>query len=347
MRRHKDAAAKRRRARAVIEERLQSHMAQRDQRQSPVTTSPSPSGAGGVVGLGKLAEADAALAVLQANQQILRQLTGEGGTMGSPNTAARTNKVELPALSDNNMGTKQQVHGEEIAPSVVPAFTPPNGGCDVPTMGALYGGVIGVDWGAAPVSQPGLQQLHQGPPPPTPEDPLQTGLCELYLDLLLQEEAETPTHGAAQHYYKKVEAGAHAHDHSQAHSMDIQLDFRECCRFLPAEARAALKKLDVDGNGKISTAEILHAAEEKRRLEWQFYTLVMAGLLVCGCIFGSALMASFLSQSTTVSTQGFLVPSGTGQIAQTVEATESIPLALAPLLGRDDLGRLQQVNSLG
>lgn len=163
--------------------------------------------------------------------------------------------------------------------------------------------------------------------------------------MLLQDE-ESLRRDAGGMPWDLVKAGSHAHDASKAELLDVQLDIERCCQGLPEEVQARLHRLDSDGNGKVSAAEILHAVHEKNELERINYWLgwVSIGLLLG--IFALTFVAASLLQPTDV-IDGALAAYGanpkSGRVLQTAEAFQAAPLALAPML---DAQQLERVNHL-
>jgi len=97
-----------------------------------------------------------------------------------------------------------------------------------------------------------------------------------------------------------------------------------------------------DGNGEISLAELLHAADELRKKSKTIIFLCVGLVLLVLGIFMTSIAGSAMAQNTEAA-KGALAAKGSTAIVATAVATESVPLVLSPLLGATDLQRVSEV----
>ena len=147
-------------------------------------------------------------------------------------------------------------------------------------------------------------------------------------------------------FYSKADIGSHARGTDETNIKDVQLDYETCCADLDHKTKKALRRLDTDGNGKISTAELLHAGEDHQHLRQKVIFFVIIIALIALLLFASCYLAVVLSQPITVTPGGQMAVPGApekGKILETADATEKIPVAFAPLLSLADMGRVNTI----
>ena len=147
-------------------------------------------------------------------------------------------------------------------------------------------------------------------------------------------------------FYSKADIGSHARGTDETNIKDVQLDYETCCADLDHKTKKALRRLDTDGNGKISTAELLHAGEDHQNLRQKVIFFVIIIALIALLLFASCYLAVVLSQPITVTPGGQMAVPGApekGKILETADATEKIPVAFAPLLSLADMGRVNTI----
>ena len=97
-----------------------------------------------------------------------------------------------------------------------------------------------------------------------------------------------------------------------------------------------------DGNGEISLAELLHAADELRKKSKAIIFLCVGLVLLVLGIFMTSIAGSAMAQNTEAA-KGALAAKGSTAIVATAIATESVPLVISPLLSATDLARVSEV----
>jgi len=97
-----------------------------------------------------------------------------------------------------------------------------------------------------------------------------------------------------------------------------------------------------DGNGEISLAELLHAADELRKKSKAIIFLCVGLVFLVLGIFMTSIAGSAMAQNTEAA-KGALAAKGSTAIVATAIATESVPLVLSPLLSATDLARVSEV----
>jgi hypothetical protein len=208
----------------------------------------------------------------------------------------------------------------------------------LPSMGTIGGEVTLSTQGLVPT-------LDLAPTPALTQETMEKmAYRDAYVKLINDE--DTYANRGGHNFYSKADIGQHARRSDETNIDDIQFDFDTCCSDLDHATKKALKRLDTDGNGKISAAELLHAGEDLKNAWKKVIFLILVIVLVAALLFSSTYLAALLSQPFKVTPGGHMAVPGApekGKILETAEAKQRIPVALAPLLSLTDMGRVNSI----